>query len=484
MNDFANESLSPDMEQNISRIREISDNGSDVMVNKFLLSGVPAALLTCEGMVSTSMITELILEPITKVQLVAADAEKVIFHVQNRLLLSLDRSEAKNYRDLFRFLNSGFAVLLINGASKALVYGVQGYEKRSVSEPSGESNIMGSREGFIEVVRMNMSLVRRRMKTPFLKMELMPIGDKSQTDICLCYMYDRVPESLINDIKKRLQSAELESVLSTGYLQPFLENRRGCLFDTSGTTQRPDVFCGKLLEGRVGILIDGVPYAVTVPKLFCESFQTMDDYCFRPFYTTCIRWIKYLAFLITLLLPALYVAVSLHHPELLNRTLLLILAEAEEKAPVSLTAEAIGVLLVYEIIREAGLRLPKAVGGSVSIVAGLIIGDAAVSSGLISTPMLTVTAIAVISGFALPDLNQPLTLLRLGFILAGGILGLFGIGLLGAAVIFNICAGESFGTPFSAPISPLRPKAMRDVLTRVSFRKMQRGQFTVEEYHE
>ena len=484
MNDFANESLSPDMEQNISRIREISDNGSDVMVNKFLLSGVPAALLTCEGMVSTSMITELILEPITKVQLAAADAEKVIFHVQNRLLLSLDRSEAKNYRDLFRFLNSGFAVLLINGASKALVYGVQGYEKRSVSEPSGESNIMGSREGFIEVVRMNMSLVRRRMKTPFLKMELMPIGDKSQTDICLCYMYDRVPESLVNDIKKRLQSAELESVLSTGYLQPFLENRRGCLFDTSGTTQRPDVFCGKLLEGRVGILIDGVPYAVTVPKLFCESFQTMDDYCFRPFYTTCIRWIKYLAFLITLLLPALYVAVALHHPELLNRTLLLILAEAEEKAPVSLTAEAIGVLLVYEIIREAGLRLPKAVGGSVSIVAGLIIGDAAVSSGLISTPMLTVTAIAVISGFALPDLNQPLTLLRLGFILAGGILGLFGIGLLGAAVIFNICAGESFGTPFSAPISPLRPKAMRDVLTRVSFRKMQRGQFTVEEYHE
>lgn len=484
MNDFANESLSSDIRENIQRIREISDNGSDVMVNEFLLSGVPAALLTCEGMVSTSMITELILEPITKVQIASADAERVIFHVQNRLLLSLDRSEAKNYRDLFRFLNSGFAVLLINGASKALVYGVQGYEKRSVSEPSGESNIMGSREGFIEVVRMNMSLVRRRMKTPFLKMELMPVGDKSQTDICLCYMYDRVPESLVNDIKKRLQSAELESVLSTGYLQPFLENRRGCLFDTSGTTQRPDVFCGKLLEGRVGILIDGVPYAVTVPKLFCESFQTMDDYCFRPFYTTCIRWIKYLAFLITLLLPALYVAVSLHHPELLNRTLLLILAEAEEKAPVSLTAEAIGVLLVYEIIREAGLRLPKAVGGSVSIVAGLIIGDAAVSSGLISTPMLTVTAIAVISGFALPDLNQPLTLLRLGFILAGGILGLFGIGLLGAAVIFNICAGESFGTPFSAPISPLRPKAMRDVLTRVSFRQMQRGQFTVEEYHE
>lgn len=484
MNDFADESIHPDLQQNIRRLREISDNGSDLMINEFLLSGVPAALVTCEGMVSTSMITELILEPITRVQLPSPTAETLIFHLNSRLLLSLDRSEAKNYRDLFRFLNSGFAVLIINGAPKALVYGVQGYEKRSVSEPSGESNIMGCREGFIEVIRMNMSLVRRRMKTPFLKMELMPVGDKSQTDICLCYMYDRVPESLIKDIKKRLQSTELESVLSTGYLQPFLENRRGCLFNTSGTTQRPDVLCGKLLEGRVGILIDGVPFAITVPRLFCESFQTMDDYSFRPYYTTCIRLIKYLAFFITLLLPALYVAVALHHPELLNRTLLLILAEAEQKAPVSLTAEAIGVLLVYEIVREAGLRLPKAVGGSVSIVAGLIIGDAAVSSGLISTPMLTVTAIAVISGFALPDLAEPVTILRLLFILAGGFLGLFGIGLLGSLVLFNICAGESFGFPFTAPVSPLYPKAMRDVLTRVSFRKMQKGHFTVEEYHE
>lgn len=392
--------------------------------------------------------------------------------------------ETKNYHDLFRFLNSGFAVILLHGASSALVYGVQGYDKRSVSEPSGESNVLGAEDGFTETVRVNMSLVRRRMKTPFLKMELFPIGEKSQTDICLCYMYDRVPKKLIFEIKNRLQNTELESVLSTGYLQPFLENRRGCLFDTVSTTQRPDVLTAKILEGRVGILIDGTPFALVVPKLMCESFQTMDDYCFRPYYTTCIRFLKYLAFLITLLLPALYVAVSLHHPELLNRTLLLILAQAEENAPLSLTIEAIGVLIVYEIIREAGLRLPKAVGGSVSLVAGLIVGDAAVSSGLISTPMLTVTAIAVISGFVIPDLNQPITILRIAFILAGGLLGLFGIGLLGSAVIFNACAGESFGFPTTAPIAPFRKRGMRDILTRVSFRQMQNGNFTVEEYHE
>ncbi|MDE6019689.1 MAG: spore germination protein [Ruminococcus sp.] len=484
MNNFKDETIHPDLKQNIRRIKEISDGSSDVMINEFTLSGIPAALLICEGMVSTGIITDLILEPITSLQLSDATTPKLMKYLNDQLLLSLDRSEAKNYHDLFRFLNSGFAVILLHGASSALVYGVQGYDKRSVSEPSGESNVMGADDGFTETVRVNMSLVRRRMKTPFLKMELFPIGEKSQTDICLCYMYDRVPKKLVSEIKNRLQSTELESILSTGYLQPFLENRRGCLFDTVSSTQRPDVMTAKLLEGRVGILIDGTPFALVVPKLMCESFQTMDDYCFRPYYTTCVRIIKYLSFLVTLMLPALYVAVSLHHPELLNRTLLLILAKAEENAPLSLTAEAIGVLLVYEIIREAGLRLPKAVGGSVSIVAGLIIGDAAVSSGLISTPMLTVTAIAVISGFVVPDLNQPITILRLAFILAGGFLGLFGIGLLGSAVIFNACAGESFGFPTTAPIAPFKKQGMRDVLTRVSFRKMQSGNFTVEEYHE
>ncbi len=484
MNDFANESILPCLKQNIARMREICDNSSDLMVNEFLLSGRPAALLICEGMASTSIITELIIEPITNLDLPDPTAAHIFTHIQTKMLLSLDRAEAKNYRDLFRFLNSGFAVLILEGADSALVFGVQGYDKRSVNEPSGESNVMGARDGFIEVVRVNMSLLRRRMKTPFLKMELFPIGDKTQTDICICYMYDRVPKKLVEEIRTRLKSTDLESVLSTGYLQPFLENRRGNLFDTVSTTQRPDVLCAKLLEGRVGVLIEGVPYALVVPKLFCESFQTMDDYCFRPYYTTCIRWIKYLAFLVTLLLPAIYVAVSLHHPELLNRTLLMILAEAEENAPLSLTTEAIGVLLVYEIIREAGLRLPKAVGGSVSIVAGLIIGDAAVSSGLISTPMLTVTAIAVISGFTLPDLNQPITVLRLVLILAGGLWGIFGIALAGSVILFNLCAGESFGMPSAAPIAPFRARSMRDVLTRADFRKMQSGQFTVEEYHE
>lgn len=472
------------LDENLKQIRTIAEGSSDLLVNEFVLSGYSAALLCCEGMLSTTIMTDLILNPITKIELDNPNAAQIFEFIQKHRLFSTDRAEAKTYHDLFRFLNSGFAVLILDGAPSALVFGIQGYDKRAVNEPSGENNVMGAKDGFIEVVRVNMSLLRRRMKTPQLKLELFVKGTKSQTDLCLCYMADRVPKKLITQIKANLDEIELESILSSGYIQPFLENRRGCLFDTVGSTQRPDVLCAKLLEGRVGLLIDGTPFALVIPKLFCESFQTMDDYNYRPSYVTLVRWIKYAAFLVSVLLPSIYLAIALHHPELLNRTLLLILAQAEENAPISLTAEAIGVLLTYEIIREAGLRLPKAVGGAVSIVAGLIIGDAAVSSGLISTPMLTVTAIAVIAGFIVPDLSQSITLLRFAFILAGGFWGLFGISLLGAIVLFNLCAGESFGFPIMAPLAPLYPGGMRDTMTRVDFRKMQSGNFTVEEYHE
>ncbi len=481
--DYRQLPIPSDLEENIANIRHISQNSSDVLVNRIIIGGIPCALLSCEGMVGMSFIAQLIIEPLTEIPPMP-DSDALFSHIQTRLMLSVDRPVARNYGDLFRTLNSGFAVLIAEGQTKAFAFGAQGYDRRSVGEPSGEANVLGARDGFVEVIRPNMSLLRRRMKSPFLKLELSNIGTISQTDICLCWLHDRVPESLIREIRSRLHSTELETILSTGYLQPFLENRKGNFFDTVSLTERPDVLCAKMLEGRVGILIDGCPFAMVVPKLFVESFQALDDYNFRPYYATLIRWLKYAAFLIAMLLPALYIAISQHHPELLNSTFLMILSKAEANAPLSLTAEAFGVLLMYEIIREAGLRLPKAVGGAVSIVAGLIIGDSAVSSGLISTPMLTMAAIAVVAGFVIPDLNQPVTILRLAFILCGGLWGLYGIALLGAAVLCNLCASESFGFPLTAPISPMHKKGMRDVAARVGFRKLQKGHFTVEEYHE
>lgn len=480
--DYQNEKLSSSLETTLERLKQITSGSSDLLSNKINIAGVNVALLTCEGMLATSIATELVLDPLNKLSTCGKifTAEELFNYIKTTLFLSLDQPSADNYGDTIRLVNSGFAVLIADGIPEALAFGVQGYSIRGVSEPSSEQNIMGAHDGFTETVRINMSLIRRRMKTPFLKFELFVMGKKSQTDVCLTYMTDRVPQELINRIKKSLKKTDLETVLSGGYIRPFLEPAHSGIFNSSGVTERPDVLCSKLLEGRVGIIIDGTPFVIVVPKLFTESFQTMDDYNCKPYYAAFIRWLKYIAFFVSLLLPGVYTAVAIHHPAFFNRTLLMLLVKAEEDAPLSLITESVIVLIMYEIIREAGLRLPQAIGGAVSIVSGLVIGDAAVNSGLISTPMLTVIAISVVCGFVIPDLDHPVTVFRFLFLIAGGIWGLYGVSLLSAVLIFNLCAEENYGFPLMAPVSPFSRSSMRDIITRVGFRKMQNGGFTVE----
>ncbi|MDE6102985.1 MAG: spore germination protein, partial [Oscillospiraceae bacterium] len=427
-----NMSVIPNLSENIKKIKEISEESSDVLINEVEISGIKSCLFCCEGLVSTSTITELILHPLMNIDLPDKSAEALLSHINGKMLLSIDRPIAYNYEDFFRLLNSGFALLAVDGADYVLAFGVQGYETRGINEPSGENNLTGSHEGFVEVIRTNMSLIRRKIKSPVLVQKLFVLGDKSQTDLCICYMSDRVPKKLIKRIMDSLNKTELESILSTGYIQPFIEPGGKRIFSSIGMTERPDVLCSKLIEGRVAILVDGNPYALIIPKLVSDNFQTVDDYNFKPYFGTFIRWLKYAALFLSILLPAFYVAVSMHHPELLNSTLLVILSQSEENAPFSIVAETIGVLIMYEIIKEAGLRLPKAVGGAVSIVAGIIIGDSAVQSGLISTPLLTVAALSVVGGFVIPELTQSITVLRIIFVICGGIWGLYGISLFGA----------------------------------------------------
>ena len=477
-------SIIPELKDNISRIREISKNTSELLVNEVMISGVSCCLLCCEGLVSTAVLTQLVLHPLMNLRIDNVSPKGLLQYVNSNMMLSIDRPVADNYGDMFRLLNSGFIVLAADGADYVLAFGAQGFDRRSVSEPSGENNLTGAHDGFTETLRTNMSLIRRRMKSPEYVQKLTVIGDSSQTDICICYMSDRVSPELIDRISKSLKDVQLESVLSTGYIKPFLEPRKKSIFSSVGMTERPDVLCAKLIEGRVAVLIDGNPYALYIPKLVSDNFQTLDDYNFKPYFGTFIRWLKYSAFFLALLLPALYVAIAVHHPEMLNSTLLMILADAEKNAPFSITAETVGVLLMYEIIKEAGIRLPKIVGGAVSIVAGIIIGDCAVKSGLISTPLLTVAAISVISGFVMPGLSQSISVLRIIFVICGGIWGLFGISLCSAVVLFNICSTEDYGFPYTAPFSPFSKKALGDTIIRTGFRKMQNSGFTVEDIHE
>lgn len=482
--DYKDTPLSPSLAENVSNIETVLGKSSDLLLNPFFIGNIACNLICFEGMISTQTITNLILAPLTNLDPEKySAADKLFSHIHDNMLMAIDRGMPEKYGELIHRLMSGFAVLLIDGCPKAFAFGVQGFETRGISEPSTEGNIRGSHEGFVETVRTNMSLVRRRIKSPLLRFELFPITEVSKVDVIIAYMTDRVPMKLVKRIRKKLEELPLESILGSGYVEPFIENPRPALFSGVSVTERPDVFCAKILEGRIGILIEGTPFAIVCPALFIENFQTLDDYNFRPFYAFLIRWIRYLSFFLAVFLPAVYVAVVTFHPELFNHTLLMTLASAEQTAPLPIAAEAFIVLLFYEIIREAGVRLPKSVGGAVSIVGGLIIGDAAVSAGIISNPLLLACAISVTASFVIPSLNQQITVLRFIAVAAGGVSGLYGISLLAAAVLVNICALENHGAPVMSPLSPFTPKAMRDVLTRIGFPRMARGRASVEKLH-
>lgn len=478
--------LPSSLKENIANIRRIMGTTADLLIQETTLCGAPCAFVACEGMFSTSTLAELVLQPLLRLELPArptkAESGKALFtHIQQNMALGADRNFAEDYGKMLRLMMSGFTLFIAEGASGAIAFGTQGYARRGVGELSSEQNIKGAKDGFVETIRVNISLVRRRLKSPTLRFDMFQMGSRSKTDVCLAYLSDRVPKKILKDIHKKLSHVKLETILATGYLEPFLEGEDHSIFHSVSTTERPDVLCAKLLEGRVALMVDGTPFVMVLPSLFVENFQTMDDYNSKPYYAALIRWLKYLAFLLAILLPGGYVAVATFHPELLNDTLLMNLVSSEQQAPFPLVLEAFGMLLMYEIIREAGLRLPEAVGGAVSLLGGLIIGDAAVSSGLVSTPLLIVVALAVVASFVIPSLNQAVTLLRLGFTILGGIGGLYAIAIALGAVLLNACSTESFGFPNLAPLSPFTPKSLRDTAVRVGFPTLQKGEVSIEQ---
>ncbi|MBQ1617875.1 MAG: spore germination protein, partial [Ruminococcus sp.] len=383
------------------------------------------------------------------------------------------------------YITSGFAVLMIDGAEELYAVGVQGYSFRGVSEPESEVVQRGSREGFTEPLRVNMSMIRRRMKTPDLKFEQMTVGTDSKTQLMICYLQSQVSLDLLNKLKNRLSGCNLETVLASGYLSDYLEdNGSGSLFSGVGISERPDTVCGKLTEGRIAIIVDGTPAVMIVPHLFVEEFQSVDDYSNRTYYAAFIRLMKYLSFFVSVFLPGLYVALAQFHPEYFPTWLLINTSESLAQTPFPVTAEVLAITVVYEIMKEAGLRIPKSLGHAVSIVGALVIGDSAVNAGIISASTLMVVATAAICGYVTSPLYPPIMMLRMLFIVVGGFTGLWGITLATAVVLIGMCAKTSLGVPYLSSLSPFSLRRMRDVFIRAGWRQLSKHTIRVQKFPE
>lgn len=467
--------LTGDLSENMIALRQKYQNSSDFLSREITIGKVRMDFLLIEGMVNLQTMSEMLLEPLLNQKFNREATPDAIYRfIEGKTVLAADQKDLYTYEEIFQFIMSGFVVVLIDGLDKGIAFGLQGFNFRSISEPSSEMNELGSREGFTEPLRINMTMVRRRIKSPKLKFELSSLGSVSKTDICLIYMTDKASPKLLREIRHRIRQIRLDIVLTAGSLQPFLQGKPWSLFSDVGMTERPDVLAAKINEGRIAILVDGTPHALVVPYLFSENFQSLDDYSHRSYYASFIRLIKYISFAAAILLPALYVAIGSFHPELLPHALLFNVAAAEETTPFPLVVEALIIHLLYEIMREAGLRLPRPIGHAVSIVGGLVIGDAAVTAGLIGGPMVLVVATTAIASFVVPSLYEPVSLLRFAFIIIGGTMGLYGIALGCMLILVNICSLENFGIPYTTPIAPFSLTAMRDTFIRSSFLRLQK----------
>ena len=328
------QSLSTSLEENKAYFQGRFAHSMDFITREFTLAGRKAALFAVDGLINKEIIALSVMEPLLKTQDYPPAPQAMLAHIERAVLSAAELKHERDLEKLLTLLMSGFVLLCVDGCDDGLVSGVQGFAYRGPQEPQNEVMQRGAKDGFTESNQLNMAMIRRRMKNPDLKFQPLEVGSQSHTPVVLCYLEGTAAPKLLRQVRQVLEDCPLQTVLGAGYLTGFLD--KGRVFSGVGMTERPDVVCGKLEEGRVALLVEGTPSVILAPFLFVENFQTLDDYLTRPFYGTFIRWLKYIAFFLSAFLPGAYVAVVVHHPELLPQGLLLEIARAQAQTPLPL----------------------------------------------------------------------------------------------------------------------------------------------------
>ena len=410
-----------------------------------------------DGLVDSISINDFVLEPLMFPKHVKnPNTNNLLNYIDNRLLPQLSVNKVTNFEKVCSGINMGDCLLFIDTLNIAFDIDVKKYNARNVDKPENEIIIKGPHESFVENLRTNTSLLRRIINNENLIIENIPIGKISQTKCGICYMNNIANSDLVNEVKYRLNNLAVDSLLSTGQLEQLIEEDETFGVPQVISTERPDKCCKYLLQGRVVILVNGNPYSIIAPANIEDFLFSPEDTNLRPIFTNFLRFIRITAAIITLLLPGTYMAITCFHQEILPTELLLSILSARENVPFPIIFELLLMEFSFELIREAGLRVPSPIGSTIGIVGALILGDAAVNAGIVSPTLIIIVAITGISSFAIPDFSFGfhLRIFRFIFIALGFACGFLGIGTGLFVYITLICSLNSFGIPFTSPISP------------------------------
>ncbi|WP_127531629.1 spore germination protein [Paenibacillus kobensis] len=467
------------LEKRLDWIRQQLVNCSDVVYHTFVAGpNQKCALIYMSGMIDLNTIQEEVLNRILSLKV--QDANQFRFQIFEQKQLSvIHQTEITTLQQGVSTVLNGHALLLVEDEQRMIDFSITSYETRSIVDPPNEAVLRGPREAFIENLDINLTLIRRRLKTPELKMETMLIGSMTQTRVVVAYVHGICKQELVDEVKKRLADIEVDSILGSSYIEDFIEDCPFSPFPQLQNTERPDTVTASLLEGRVAILVDGTPLTLLAPTTFFMMMQSAEDYYQRYIAATWIRWIRYFFVMISLFLPSFYIAVTTFHPEMIPAKLLVTVTSSREVVPFPALVEALIMEVSFEALREAAVRIPKAIGQAVSIIGALIIGTAAVQAGIVSASMVIIVSLTGISSFINPhyDLGLALRFLRFPIMILAGAFGLFGVSCGILLIYIHLVNLRSFGTPYLYPIVPMVMSDLKDTLSRVPWWLMKKRPF-------
>ena len=468
---------------NIANVKQRTGASDDLVVRDIRIGtvsvGKELAILYFEGLSEEKSINQFIIEPLmyratTTGESVEAENSLLMARLRKSVLTVGQVDEVDSLETAMDAVMNGSVLVFLEGFAQGLRLSMAGWEQRAVTEPTNQTVIRGPKESFTENIRVNSALIRRIIKVPDLVLKNRRIGKTTQTNVSVMYIQGIADEKALSEVEKRLGEIDTDAILESGYIEEFIQDEPYTIFPTIQNTERPDTVAAALLEGRIAILIDGTPHVLLVPALFVQFFQASEDYYQRADISTLIRALRYFALFIAVLIPALYVAITTYHQEMIPTQLLISLAAQRDGVPFPAFVEAIIMEATYEILREAGVRMPRAVGQAVSIVGTLVIGQAAVEAGIISASMVIVVSITAISSYVIPvfDMSIAIRITRFLFMGLAAAFGMFGIFVGMCAMLLHLSSLRSFGVPYMAPVGPFVLSDQKDVILRVPHRNM------------
>jgi len=468
MDKLENYNLYSSIDKNIELMKTIFKNDDTIKFRTFENQNNPkiqCSIIFIDGMVDNRIINENIIKPIVTNSMDSLN-EININYFKDQTIISSECEKTSDVLNMVSSVIDGNTVLFLEGSTEALIIESKGWKSRSIEEPDVERAIRGPREGFTESLMINLSLIRRKVKTNNLKFKFTTVGEITYTKLCICYIEGLARQDILDNLYERLNSIKIDGILDSKYIQEYINKEPHSIFETTYNTEKPDVAVAKLLEGRIIIIVDGTPVVISLPYLFIETFQSSDDYYTNYYYASLNRMLRIVGFFLTISTPAIYLSLVTYHQEMIPTPLIMSIYASRLSVPLPTVFELIGLLIVFEILREAGTRMPSYIGQALSIVGALVLGSAAVEAKFVSAPIVIVVGMSGITSLITPTLGGATVIIKLALIVLSSILGLYGYVMGMSFLLLHLLELKSFGVPYMTNLTTFTTQDLKDTVIR------------------